>query len=129
MILKHNKIKTAAGTFAALTLTATLLTSAALAKPPVKKKPAGGDKTAIAAGKKVYDANGCANCHAIHGVGGNSGTNLTNVGADPKHTPKWMETAVVNPKAIHPDSSMPAYDSLDAKDLKNLVAYLGSLKK
>ena len=68
--MKNMNNRAAAGTFAALTLTTTLLATAALAKPPVKKKPVGADKVAIAAGKKVYDANGCANCHAIGGVGG-----------------------------------------------------------
>ena len=127
--MKNLKSRTAAGTFAALTLTTTLLATAAFAKPPVKKKPVVADKAAIAAGKKVYDANGCANCHAIGGAGGKTGPDLTKVGANPKHTPKWLEESVVNPKAHNPDSTMPAYDSLDAKDLKNLVSYLGSLKK
>ena len=58
-----------------------------------------------------------------------AGPNLTKVGANPKHTAKWLEEAIVNPKAHNPDSTMPAYDSLSAKDLKNLVAYMGSLKK
>lgn len=126
--MKNLKSRTAAGTFAALTLTTTLLATAALAKPPVKK-PVVANKAAIAAGKKVYDGNGCANCHAINGVGGATGANLTKVGANPKHTPKWLEESIVNPKLHDPDSTMPAYDSMDAKDLKNLVAYLGSLKK
>lgn len=126
--MKNINNRAAAGTFAALTLSATLLTTAALAKPPIKK-PVAGDKVAIAAGKKVYAANGCANCHAINGVGGMTGPNLTKVGANPKHNAKWLEESVVNPKAHNPDSSMPAYDSLAAKDLKNLVAYMSSLKK
>jgi putative heme-binding domain-containing protein len=31
-------------------------------------------------GKAVYDANGCASCHIINGVGGNLGPDLTTVG-------------------------------------------------
>lgn len=31
-------------------------------------------------GKAVYDANGCANCHIVNGVGGNLGPDLTGIG-------------------------------------------------
>ena len=127
--MNQNKNRIAALSLTALALVPTLLTTAALAKPPAKKKPPVADKGAIAAGKKVYDANGCANCHKIGEVGGEAGPNLTKVAANPKHTAKWMEESVVNPKADNPDSTMPPYDSLAPKDLKNLVAYLGSLKK
>ena len=99
------------------------------AKPaPKKETPKKDDPAAIAAGKKVYDAQGCAGCHAIAGEGGKNGPELTKVAADAKHTPKWLEEAVVNPQAHH--SSMPSYaDKVKGKDLSNMVAYLGSLKK
>jgi len=32
-------------------------------------------------GKAVYDANGCANCHIVDGVGGNLGPDLTGIGS------------------------------------------------
>ncbi|MFZ1203484.1 MAG: c-type cytochrome [Candidatus Acidiferrales bacterium] len=32
-------------------------------------------------GKAVYDANGCANCHIVSGVGGDLGPDLTGIGA------------------------------------------------
>ena len=99
-------------------------------KPPAKTAPKKDDPAAIAAGKKVYEAQGCAGCHAIAGAGGMSGPELTKVGADPKHTTKWLTEAVVSPKAHNPNSAMPAYDDkVKGKDLTNLVAYLGSLKK
>lgn len=104
----------------------------ALAGPPKKKPtpPAKGPTAAqIAAGKKVYDANGCGGCHAINGTGGMNGPDLSAVGADAKHTPKWLSTKITNPKASKPDSAMPAYEQIKGKDLDNLVAYLGSLKK
>lgn len=106
----------------------------ALAAPP-KKKPAPPAKTTkptaamIAAGAKVYEANGCGGCHMINTKGGMAGPDLSTVGADAKHTPKWLETKVTNPKASKPDSTMPAYEQIKGKDLTNLVAYLGSLKK
>ena len=128
-----NRMSRAAGAaLAALTLTTTLLTATAFAGPPSKgkKKPPVVDKAAIAAGKKVYDGNGCANCHAINGTGGMAGPDLTKVGANPKHTAKWLAEAIVNPKAHNPDTTMPSYeDSIKGKDLTNVVAYLASLKK
>ncbi len=106
--------------------------SIALAAPPKKKKPVASTKPTaamITAGGKVYEANGCGGCHMINSKGGTNGPDLSTVGADAKHTPKWLETKVVNPKASKPDSAMPPYDSIKGKDLSNLVAYLGSLKK
>ena len=32
-------------------------------------------------GQAVYDANGCANCHIVNGVGGNLGPDLTGIGS------------------------------------------------
>ncbi len=98
-------------------------------KPPVKTTSTKPTAAMIAAGAKVYDGNGCGACHAIGGKGGTNGPELTNTGGDAKHTPKWLEAQVVNPKANKPDSAMPPYDSIKGKDLSNLVAYLGSLKK
>lgn len=96
-------------------------------KPPVKKESTA---TLIADGKKVYAANGCANCHSLAGKGGKTGPDLTKVGADAKHTSKWLEEAIVNPKAHNPNSIMPSYEeTIKGKNLKALVAYLGSLKK
>ncbi len=65
----------------------------------------------------------------INGKGGTNGPDLSTTGADAKHTPKWLEAQIVNPKTNNPDSTMPPYDSIKGKDLSNLVAYLGSLKK
>ncbi len=97
-------------------------------KPPAKTAPKKDDPAAIAAGKKVYEAQSCNGCHAIAGEGGKNGPELTKVAADPKHTPKWLEEAVVNPAAHH-STMMSFADKVKGKDLTNLVAYLGSLKK
>jgi mono/diheme cytochrome c family protein len=101
----------------------------ALAAPPKKAPPTKVTPAMIAAGAKVYDASGCGGCHMINGKGGAAGPDLSTTGADAKHTPKWLEVQVVNPKAHKADSAMPAGDSIKGKDLSNLVAYLGSLKK
>jgi len=100
-------------------------------KPATKKdtkKPTAA-KGDVAAGKKVYEAQGCAGCHAISGTGGMVGPELTKVGADAKHTTKWLTDYVTNPKKMKSDSAMPAYgDKVKGKDMTNLVAYLASLK-
>ncbi len=131
------RYQAAAMCVAGLTLCGSLLITTANAKPPKhgKKpaKPAASGKATpamIAAGTKVYAANGCAGCHAINGTGGNGGPELTNVGGDPKHTATWFTTAVATPTKIDADSKMPAYaEKIKGADMKNLVAYLGSLKK
>jgi mono/diheme cytochrome c family protein len=114
-------------------LTALLLVTAAFAAPPKKgsdKKPAKEDtKALIALGKKVYEKHACGACHVIAGKGTNAGPELTKIGADKKHTLKWLEEAIIDPKKHKPDGTMPSYkESIKGKDLKGLVAYMASLK-
>jgi mono/diheme cytochrome c family protein len=104
-------------------------------KPPTKKAPTKkpskkpDTKALVAAGKKVYDSNGCSACHAIAGKGGTSGPELTKTAADPKHDAKFFKTAIVDPKADSPDSAMPSYEeTVKGKDLEGLIAYMQSLK-
>jgi len=96
-----------------------------------KKKPAKPTASAklIGEGKKVYEKNGCATCHAIKGQGGKTGPELTTVGKTRK--PDWLSKQIRDPKQFKSDSLMPAYgeDLITAKDLKSLIAYLSSLKK
>lgn len=141
MISTNNKIVVNA--LMGTTILASLLVTSALATPQDSKKPDSKKPTTKtppkkpattagdpAAGKKIYDAQGCAGCHAISGTGGAFGPELTKVGADPKHTAKYLTAYVTDPKAQNPDSKMPAYgDKVKGKDLTNLVAYLSSLKK
>jgi mono/diheme cytochrome c family protein len=87
------------------------------------------DAALAAAGKPVFDANGCARCHSIGGQGGRMGPDLTRVGADPSHTPQWLVAKVKNPRATNPSSRMPPFDGkINDKDLLALSAYLASLK-
>lgn len=116
--------------FGSLLLTTALAAPPKTKKPPVKPAVKKDTPAMIAAGKKVYDEQGCGGCHVIGDMGGKTGPELTKVGADPKHTAKWLTEAVVNPKAHNPNSAMPAYDDkIKGKDLTNIVAYMGSLKK
>jgi mono/diheme cytochrome c family protein len=131
-------------TLAAMTLLGSMMVTSTFAAPP-KKKPANkkpsaskkppakktDNKALVAAGKKVYLANGCAACHAIAGSGGTSGPELTKIGADPKkNTTKFLKDALHDPKADNPDSTMPSYEeTIKGKDLNAIIAYMQSLKK
>jgi len=96
-------------------------------KSTAGKNPA--DADVIALGKKVYAAHGCATCHKINGQGGAMGPDLSRTGADPKHTRKWFEAQVTNPKRNNPASTMPAFgQQIKGKPLAALAAYLASLK-
>jgi len=117
----------AALSLAGLVLGVSLMVTAASAKPP-KPAPKASSAT-IAAGKKVYDSNACSACHAVNGAGGTSAPDLSKEGANPKHTEAWFEDAVLHPTKVKPGSKMPPYDGkINAKDIKTLAAYLGSLK-
>jgi mono/diheme cytochrome c family protein len=99
--------------------------------------PASGDSQEFAAGKRVFQANGCVRCHPI-GSGGPSagpgpgrgrGIDLGSVGRDPTHTVEWLMEHVRNPKAHRPDSRMPMFaGKINDEDLKALGEYLASLK-
>jgi mono/diheme cytochrome c family protein len=104
--------------------------------PPAPSRPRTGPAPAadagrarIAAGRTVYDANGCARCHSIQGEGGRIGPDLTRVGGDARHTPQWLITHVKNPRTHNRSSRMPSFDGrIGAADLTTLGAYLASLK-
>lgn len=122
----------AAGLSAVVLLGAVSMTAAApgqKGKKPAKAAPAAAGNAA--AGSKVYMANGCSACHAIGDKGGKTGPALTKIGADKKWTAAKLTTAVRDPKKLDPKAKMPAYgpDKINDKDLKNLVAYMQSLKK
>jgi len=83
------------------------------------------DASVIAAGKAVFDANGCAKCHG----GGGRAPDLSHEGADPNHTPQWLAQHVKNPQSQNPRSRMPAFEGkISDQDLQSLGVYLASLK-
>ena len=99
-----------------------------------------GDSTEFAAGKSVFESNGCGRCHSRGGAGGPAGRSgpmaggpggppqgggppglggkrgfargpdLSKVGADSAHTVEWLTEYVRNPKSQKPDSRMPPFD-------------------
>jgi cytochrome c oxidase subunit 2 len=90
----------------------------------------------VVAGRKVFEANACMNCHTIAGTiaNGKFGPDLTHLmsrttiaaGAAP-NTQDNLRLWVEQPDAIKPGCLMPAMQ-LDEQDLKPLVAYLMSLQ-
>lgn len=113
--------------------------------------PAGGatPQEQFAAGRKVFDANGCARCHTVGGgapgvevpgeggpdgpvpgggmKGRARGPDLATVGRD--HTVDWLGEHVRDPRSHKPDSRMPPFGGkLKPDDLRALAEYLASLK-
>jgi len=99
---------------------------------PSRQQPAGGESTQVAAGRAVFEDNGCARCHSLGGAarpGRNRGPDLSRVGADPSHTVDWLVEHITNPKTHKPDSTMPAFGRrIQPKDMRALAEYLASLK-
>jgi cytochrome c oxidase subunit 2 len=89
-----------------------------------------------AAGRRVFEANACVNCHVIAGTvaNGKFGPDLTHLmsrttiasGAAPNNEEN-LKQWVKDPDSIKPGCLMPAMQ-LDEKDLNLVVAYLTSLK-
>jgi cytochrome c oxidase subunit 2 len=94
-------------------------------KPSPKPAPASPE---VAKGKKVYESNGCAACHAVAGKGGKTGPDLSKYGKTAKADK--VATQIRDPKKVKPEGSMPAYneEQISEKELKALTAYLLSLK-
>jgi mono/diheme cytochrome c family protein len=98
----------------------------------------------FAAGRKVFESNGCARCHTIGSPGAAAeagpmaggpgvmmarGPDLGQVGVDPAHTRQWLADHIRKPTMHKPQSRMPAYDGkIKEDDLLALADYLASLK-
>jgi len=95
-----------------------------------KGKTPAPSKADIAAGSKVFMANGCTACHVIGDKGGKTGPELTKIGADKKWPPSKLSAVIRDPKKLNAAAKMPAYgpDKITDKELKTLVAYMQSLK-
>jgi ubiquinol-cytochrome c reductase cytochrome b subunit len=73
-------------------------------------------------GLTTYNAQGCASCHQIRGLGGHTGPDLSRAGF--RWEPADIRRQIVSPK----DTKMPSYDELTPQQLDDLVTYLTSLK-
>jgi mono/diheme cytochrome c family protein len=95
---------------------------------PGQKKAGAPSKATIEAGKLVYTANGCAACHKIQGKGGVTSTDLTKIGK--KLKPAKIAQVVRKGTKGKTGVVMAPYgpDRIGDKELKQLVAYMQSLK-
>ena len=94
---------------------------------PILAAAAGVGGQAQSRGQQIYQSQGCSGCHAVNGIGGTSGPDLTNVGASGKDV-AWHVKHLKDPRSTNPRSAMPPFGHLSDADLKELAAYLVSLK-
>jgi ubiquinol-cytochrome c reductase cytochrome b subunit len=81
----------------------------------------------VAAGEKLYKAQGCDACHSIGGKGGQGGPDLSHAGTQhPEHA--WQVAHLKKPDSKVPGSTMPAYGQLKPAELDALADYMQSLK-
>ena len=94
---------------------------------PILAAAAGVAGRDLSPGQLLYQNQGCSACHTINGIGGTSGPDLTHVGASGKDI-AWHVQHLKDPRSVVPNSAMPAFERLSAADLKDLAAYLVTLK-
>ena len=75
-------------------------------------------------GALVYQANHCAACHLVNGMGTKFGPPLN--GLSKRRSRSWVESHFAKPQELSPGSMMPPY-TLKPRDLENLTTYLFSL--
>jgi len=100
-----------------------------------QRQAAARDESA-AAGRQVFEATACINCHTVRGTGANGrfGPDLTHLmsratiaSGAAENTPENLRLWIENPDAIKPGSLMPAMKLSDS-DLDALVRYMQSLR-
>ena len=78
-------------------------------------------ETSVAEGALIFQTQGCAGCHAIHGEGADVGPSLDGVGS--RRDRDWLRKHFADPPAVVPDSIMPPY-ALPEPQMKVLLDYL-----
>ena len=98
-------------------------------KPPI-------EDTTVIAGKRVFEATACINCHTVAGTvaNGRFGPDLTHLmsrrtisSGAAENTPEELRLWIRHPDAIKPGSLMPAMNLNDG-DVDALVSYLETLR-
>jgi len=91
--------------------------SVAVFVSPTRSNPPAELSVQVAAGAHVWRQNNCESCHALYGLGGHIGPDLTNI-------IKWRGTAYVQGMLLAGRPGMPAFAHLPANDMADLMAYL-----
>jgi mono/diheme cytochrome c family protein len=111
-------------------------------KPPPPNSQQLEETEPHAAGKKVFNANGCVRCHTITsahlgqpmpprgGPGGpEKGPDLSEVAAKPDRDVEWFIACVSDPRKEKPESRMPAFGPrIKPEDMRALAEFLADLK-
>ena len=74
----------------------------------------------VAAGKHVWQARNCNDCHTVLGIGGYYAPDLTKVVQ--RRDPVWLAGWLADPQAVNPATTMPN-QRLAAADVTSLVAF------
>jgi len=77
-------------------------------------------------GALVYQANDCASCHKLNGVGDELGPPINGVGE--RRDRQWIEQHFADPPKFSPDSIMPPF-AFKPDELKLITDYITSIPK
>jgi cytochrome c1 len=99
----------------------------------------GGPPRAASPGETLFAHKGCVRCHSVSSAAGSTasgpkgkrmGPDLSQVGADPAHTPEWLAAFIRDPHGENPGSKMPKHDEskISEAEMETLIKYLSSLK-
>lgn len=93
--------------------------------PSSDARPDGSAKRSptVVAGEKLFHSLGCIGCHAIAGVGGTVGPDLSQERSKGR-TRAWIAAQIHDPKKHFPGTVMPSFASLDPADTDALVDFL-----
>lgn len=86
------------------------------------------EEPAVAAadvGRGLYVLRQCSTCHAMDGVGGEVGCDLSRVGK--RREEAWMARWLVDPQKVRPGTSMPNMGLKDS-EARAIAAYLATRK-
>lgn len=93
---------------------------------PILAQAAGVGGRELSKGQLVYQAQGCANCHSINGIGGTSGPDLSKVGM--RHDREWFIGHFKDPQKYVKNSAMPPVSATD-EEIAQLTAYMLTLRE
>jgi mono/diheme cytochrome c family protein len=76
-------------------------------------------------GRAFFNESGCRSCHAVGGVGGDAGPDLTLVGL--RRSRRWLDVWLKDPRGWKHDTLMPDF-RLREEERRALVEYLAGLR-
>lgn len=80
-----------------------------------------------AEGEQIIKTRACNICHSFNGAGGFVGPDLTQVGI--RRTEEWLFRWLDDPPLILPGTDMPKFEWESDQEIRDVIAYLASLKK